>query len=276
MSCCALNENTNYCRNWSLLDSPYCYVHRHMTPHLFKERWIEKYLVGRQGYPTYTLMYPKIVNTILDDLQTGKVILTKEDIQKIPFREAYVDIYLLLLQNNFATFGDHPRLEFVGLWLYCYILYNFPFIGQENQVQSTYGILKQEIEKHLILSSGKALYKFLEFMGGTTRGRRKLMQRMDRVVPSFLDSDAAKEMSWMSYDELDKLRITYEQELGKENILTKCLVQRWLLDIKELYHAEKQIQKIKMDQCKEELMMVCWHPDRVSKLLYAGIDPEDM
>jgi hypothetical protein len=258
-----------------MLDSDFCYAHRTMTPETYKERWIQKYLVGKYGYPEYTIREARIANTIVNDLEAGKVTLQKEDIQKIPAKEAYVDIYLLLLENNFATFGDHPRLEFVGLWLYSSILYNFPFVGLENQIQTTYGILKKEIEKRLILSSGKALYKFLEFMGGTTKGRAKLTKRVYRYVPDLLETDAAKEMSWMSYDDLDKLRLIYEKELGKDNILTKCLVQRWLLDIKELYKTEKQIQKAKMEHCKEELMMVTWHPDRVSKLLYAGIDPMD-
>ena len=75
---------------------------------------------------------------------------------------------------------------------------------------------------------------------------------------------------------MDVLRSFYIEKLTDDHPLTKMLVQRWLPDLKELYQAEKAIQKIKMDQCKEELMMNRWHPNRVEKHLLMGLDVEDM
>jgi hypothetical protein len=260
-----------------MLDSDYCYAHRKMTEHTKKLRWMKRFLIGMNRTPFYTVSWPFRGKQIVKDLKEKVVVLTREDIQKIPVKEAYVDIYLLLLEHGFAHQGDHPRIEFVAYWFYVSILYNYPFLRNPRQeVQSTLGDLKVLLEKHLILSSGKALYKFLEFMGGTAKGRVRLIPLLHTYIPSLLDSDAAKEMSWMSFDELDELRILYERELGKDHVLTKCLVQRWLLDIKELYQTEKAIQKMKMDHCKEELMMNRWHPDRLWKYLEMGYDIEQL
>lgn len=261
-----------------MLNSNFCHAHQDMTPELFKERWMTKYIIGKDRTPYYTVnSCPHKAKKILNDLRAKVVVLTKEDICKIPIRERYVDIYLLLLEHNFAKHGDHPRMEIASYWFYISILGNFPFLQNPHQdISSTLGILKGHLEKHLILSSGKSLFTFLEFIGGTSKGRNRLTAYLHTFIPTLLDTDAAKEMSWMSYDELDKLRETYEKELGKEHTLTKCLVQRWLLDIKELYHAEKAIQKIKMDYCKEELMMNRWHPSRLQKYLDMGYEIEEL
>ncbi len=247
-----------------------------MSPEFIKDRWIKKFIIGTNLYPLYTIISPFNKSKILKDLKEKVVVLTREDILKIPVKEAYVDIYLLLIENKFAQYGDHPRLEFMGLWLYTTLLMNFPFVAVPVHHQHRLRELRLQLEKHLILPSGKSLYKFLDFMGGTAMGRRKLTELLTAFIPTLLDSDAAKEMSWMSFDELDKLRLTYEKHLGKNHALTKCLVQRWLLDIKELYQTEKAIQKIKMDQCKEELMMNRWHPSRLQKYLDMGYDIEQL
>ena len=259
-----------------MIGSDYCYVHRNMTPEDIKDRWLNKYIIGVNRYPLYTIISPFNKSKILKDLNSKTIVLTRNDILKIPAKEAYVDIYMLLLENKFAEYGDHPRLEFMGLWLYTSLLYNFPFVALPVDHQTTLRELRLQLEKHLIHSSGKSLYKFLNFMGGTAMGRRKLSEQLLWLIPTLLDTEAAKEMSWMSYDELDKLRLTYEKHLGKNHALTKCLVQRWLLDIKELYQTEKAIQKIKMDQCKEELIMNRWHPSRLQKYLDMGYNIDQL
>lgn len=251
-----------------MLDSQYCHAHRKYTPEIHKDRWVRKYLVGQNG-PVFLFTETKPKLHFLKDLESGSIHLTKEDLQKIPIREYNVDIYVLLLERGFANYGDHPRLEWTGLWFFTSILRHF---ANDEVLQK----LKTRLEKSLILSSGQSLYTFLHFMGGTAKGRPSLANILLDYIPTLLDTDAAKELSWMSYNELDKLRITYEKELGAQHFLTRCLVLRWLLDIKELYQTEKTIQKIKMDQCKEEIMMNRWHPDRVEKYLLAGLDIDDM
>ena len=275
MSCSALKTNLSACKNWSMLNSEYCSAHRTMTYEQQKTRWFQRYILGNNLSPLYTIISPFKKDTILKDLLSRRIVLTKEDIQKIPAKEAYVDIYLLLLEHNFAKYGDHPKLERIGLWLYQVILHNFPFEDRNIFQRNKLFALKQALETHLILASGLSLYRFLEFIGMAMIGRKKLMKQMRDFIPTILDSQAAKELSWFSYDELDKIRKEWV-ELSKDHPMMKCLTERWLPDLKELYHTEKMIQKAKMDHCKEELMMNRWHPDRVEKLLLAGIDVEDM
>ena len=283
MSCIALNKNLHQCRNWTVIGKDFCHAHRSMNKELFKERWLSKYIIGQRQIPTYTIISPFNKEKILADLKSGIVTLTREDICKIPATEGYVDIYLLLLQHNFAQYGDHPQLERSGLWLYQLIMYHFPYDDRDEFQRSKLMTLKQTIEKYLITYSGKSLYNFFIFIGMAVIGRTKLSTQIKEYIPSLLDSDAAKELSWYSYDVLDGIRREWEECCKQKNgappmrhPLMRCLVERWLPDIKELYQTEKQIQKIKMDQCKEELMMDRWHPDRVGKLLEMGIDPEDM
>lgn len=269
MSCCALKSNLTPCRNWSCLDSQYCASHRIISADTLKSRWFQRYILGSYTYPIYTFRSPKYETQLLADLSSGKVILTKEDICKIPAKERYVDIYLLLLQNGFVKRGDHQKLEFVTYWFYAFLLAAFPD-------HDPLSLARQQIETHLVIGSGEALYHFLFFICGAIKGREKLTRQMLAYIPTLLDTEAARELAWFPRDELDKLRLEYEKVLGKEHPFTKCLVQRWLLDIKELYQTEKAIQKIKMDQCKEELMMFCWHPSRIEKYLLAGIDIMDI
>lgn len=206
---------------------------------------------------------------VLSDLKSGRIVLTKEDILKIPYQQRYVDIYLLWMEHGFVKRGTHVPLEAVALHLYLDILKNFP--GQDNVRP-----LRQLIEKTLILSSGQALYNFLLYVSHPVQDRARLTQQMVEYIPMLLDTDAAKELSWFARDTLDKIRIEYEKTPGKEHALTKCLVERWLPDLKELYQTEKAIQKIKMDQCKEELMMERWHPSRLQKYLDMGYDLDQL
>lgn len=283
MSCSALNKNLHKCRNWSIIGQDFCHAHKKMDSATFKQRWFQKYIVGENISPVYTIISPFQKDKILADLQSGLIVLTKEDILKIPAKVAYVDIYLLLLEHNFAKYGDHPKLERTGLWLYQTIMCYFPFDERPEFQRSKLSILKNKIETYLITFSGKSLFDFFLFIGMATVGRGKLQKQMCDYIPTLLDTNAAKELSWYPRRKLDEIRLEWEAcvkvkegQPPMTHPLMRSLTERWLLDLKELYETEKQMQKIKMDHCKEELMMVCWHPDRVSKLLEMGIGVEDM
>lgn len=283
MSCCALTTNLKDCRNWSCLDSPYCHAHKGLSQETLKDRWLTRYIIGRRRIPQYTIISPFNQEKILSDLRSGVICLTPQDIRKIPVTEGYVDVYLLLLENKFAKHGDHPKLERMGLWLYQVIMCNFPFDDRDDFQRNKLTILKRKLETHLITQSGKSLYDFFFFIGAAAVGRRRFQRQLLNYVPTLLDTDAAKELSWYSHDELDKIRKEWEecvkvpQGMSKlEHPLMRPLVERWLPDLKELYQTEKAIQKVKMDQCKEELMMDRWHPDRLQKYLDMGFDIDQL
>lgn len=258
-----------------MIGKDFCHAHRNMTSKSLKIRWFKKYILTSPVQFTFINQTKK--KEILWYLESGFVTLTKSDIQRIPLKQACIDIYILLLEHNFAQCGDHPRLERSALWFHEVLIKEFPFPNYPLRFQNGLGILKQKIEQYLITYSGLSFYRFLEFVGMASLGRQNFQQRMVEYIPTLLETEAAKELSWFSYDELDKIRKEWlELAKAEDHPLMRCLTERWLPDIKELYQTEKQIQRIKMDHCKEEMMAVCWHPDRVSKLLYAGIDPCDM
>ncbi len=268
MSCRALKSNLSQCRNWCCENSDFCHVHKNISQDILKQRWVSRYLLGEAGYPKYTVFRKANEKKILSDLGSGKIILTKEDIRKIPSLQMHIDIYLLLVEKGFVERGTHMKLEFATLWFFMQLLSSFP-------ADASLKPLRELIERTIILASGKTLYDFLMWIRYPVLGRSRLAQTLIAYIPTLLDSEAAKELSWYPRDELDKLRIEYEKIPGKEHPLTSCLVKRWLLDLKELYQTEKTVQKLKMDQCKEELMMNRWHPDRVEKYLQMGLDIDD-
>ena len=265
MACIALKNNLQQCRNWSLLDCEFCHAHKDLSPQVHKERWMKRYVFH---WSRFTIFNRRNEKEMLSDLKSGRIVLTKEDILKIPAQQRYVDIYLWLMEHAFVKRGTHVPLEFVALRFYMDILVNYQ--------RDDLGLLKAFIENTLILSSGQALYDFILWVSFPALNSTRLTRRVVEYIPTLLDSEAAKELSWFPRDHLDKLRVEYEKTPGPEHALTKCLIQRWLPDLKELYQAEKAIQKMKMDQCKEELMMDRWHPDRLQKYLDMGYDIDQL
>jgi len=270
MSCKAIKPNFKHCRNWACSDNGYCSSHKSYSSETHKERWFKRYILGiGQPLPFYwSFAEPQDQNVkeIVRALKAGEIQLSKEDIQKIPNRDLYIDVYTLLVLFDLAKPSDHPLL--LGRSL----LYYLRFLSTGARLNTTTQVIRQS----LILSTGQYLLAYLQSIPIFLKKTPEYLDLFLRDVPTMLDSEAAKELSWRSRQELDVLRMVYEGKLGVDHPLTKTLVQRWLPDIKELYQTEKAIQKCKMDQCKEELMMNRWHPDRVGKYLLMGIDVEDM
>ena len=267
MSCQALKANLKCCRNWSCLDSKYCSQHENLSQETRKDRWICRYILGGGGVSPYSWWHKDLGIQILTDLKSKRIVLTKTDISKIPSRDRYIDIYVFLIKHGYADASDNSKL-LARSYLY--------YIQGSSQNRESFDFLP-EICSILILQSGRSLFRFLKTLSVICKKYNHFTPFAIEEIPRYLDSEAAKELSWWSHKELDELRIHYEKELSVEHPLTRCLVLRWLLDLKELYRTEKAIQKIKMDQCKEELMMNRWHPDRLWKYYEMfGIEVDDM
>lgn len=272
MSCCALKPTLESCRNWSCLDSPYCHSHRNVTPAQINERWFRRFVLGLKGFPVFSYQPYGSKTQIREDLSSGRITITKENINKIPPRDRYIDIFVLLCQYGYAKPEEHSSLLAM---CFTYFFHTKSIVNVNDQAIYRSPVV-DEIEKTLILANYSTLITFLLVMPHVVKKRPSYTDSVVRYIPSLLDSDAAKEASWLSRGALDLVRVNYVKELGEDHLLTKCLVQRWLLDIKELYQTEKAIQKMKMDHCKEELMMNRWHPSRMERWLDMGIEPDDM
>lgn len=232
-----------------------------------------RFLLGGQGYPVFSYLWSsRYEKRVEQDLRSKVVELTTEDLLKIKPYGRYVDIFALLVRTGAADPLSHPKLLEACFRYYC----TTKMLQEQIRPGHPNTRILQEIQEVLILSSGTLFYRFLMTLPSLTKKSQTLADYLMGLVPGFLDTEAAKELSWWSHQELDTIRLTCEVELGEDHAFTRSLVQRWLPDLKELYCAEKAIQKMKMDHCKEELMMNRWHPDRVWWHLERGIDVEDM
>jgi hypothetical protein len=204
---------------------------------------------------------------ILSDIQSGRIVLTKEDLQLIPALDRYLDIYVFFVIHNVMNATDN-----LTLLTRCVSYFTNLMIQHEAHYGKDYpNRLTGLIAENIILGSGELFYHFLMEVTKLAKNPRRVHFLL-QFIPTLLDSAAAKELSWWPRDHLDMIRKEYEKVLGTDHPLTKCLVQRWLLDLKELYITEKNIQAIKMDHCKEELMMERWHPSRLEKYLAMGYE----
>jgi hypothetical protein len=269
MSCQALKANLRPCRNWSCLDSDFCAQHKSLSREEFKKRWVSRFILGQQGYVHYTHWNQTVGVKMLSDMESKRIILTPADIANIPPRDRYLDIYLFLVKHGYAKEEDNIDLLARAYWYYIEKSISV-------SVQWPNFPLQKEIRDILILNSGKTFFRFLMSLAKLSKSRQKFVTFAVQEVPKYLDSPAAKELSWWCHKDLDALRLQYEKELSVDHTMTKCLVQRWLLDLKELYITEKFIQKLKMDHCKEELMMNRWHPSRLEKYLNMGYEIDQL
>lgn len=247
---------------------------------LHKRRLFYRYILGHGAHPYY--IGNKVgLSLILYILSSKHLVLTKEDILKIPVKNKYLDIFALLCEHDYVKPEDHPDLmlrAFVYYWR-CYPL---------NPNPRTTGnmALLNAIEKHIICKSGRSFFDFLCMLPKIEKSakrfwfsREDLLIKITEFVNQKLEfSEASRELSWWPRSTRETLLDAYRtvHQLPENHPLVRCAIQRWLPDLDELHNTEKQIQFIKMNTVKEELMMNRWHPDRVSKLYEMGIDPDDM
>lgn len=279
MACRAINSNLTRCRNYHTMDSDFCRSHQGLFDHLHKRRMFRNYILGHGTHPYYMGNKSRL-QLILHVLYTRQLVLTKEDILNIPLKNKYLDIFVLLCQHDYAKPEDHPILM-----LRCFVYYWCYPLNSEHRLTGNKDLLNA-IEEHIICKSGRSFFDFLCMLPKIEKTARRfwfdhgnLLIKMTEFVNQKLEfSEAARELSWWSRSTRQTLLDAYRtvHQLAENHPFVRCAVQRWLPDLDELHNTEKQIQFIKMDTVKEELMMNRWHPDRVSKLYEMGIDPDDM
>lgn len=261
------------CCNWAAHDSSYCHAHRNMTPETFKARWVKRFFGHFRYRSWFSYLWNRNVGKrILDDLASKKVVLTREDIEKIPKHQNKIDIFVLLIEYGYAEPNWNVGLYKMAVAYFLLLKVTVPRGATRIATEA----LMTTLERNLILKDHLALSLFFLCVGSEEWRFAQFVPTLLQYVPTLLDTNAAKQMSWYARDDLDTFRKWYEGRLGPDHPLTQCMVQRWLPDLKELYETEKAVQKLKMDHCKEQLMMFCWHPDRIQKYLDMGYDPDEM
>jgi hypothetical protein len=268
MACHAIKVNHigvltgKVCRNYRMEDSLFCFQHQSITPEEHKSRWFRKFILGSDGKRFLYNYDESKKQRILGDLRDKVIVLTKKDIDMIPARRWFIDIYLLLLEHGHIEISDHGGLYVKALQY----LSDFWYLGN-NVLMLPFSPLATKIQEILITSSAETLlffYKMLPTIIKTATFQGDiLLQRMISVsayLSNLEQSKAAKELSWIPFR--SELLEEYKEKLGESHLLTNFLREVYLPCFLQLYTTEKQIQKATMDTCKEELIAYCWHPDR--------------
>jgi hypothetical protein len=270
MACHAIKTNQvgvltgKLCRNYHMEGSLFCYQHQTITPEEHKNRWFRKFILGSDGNRFLYSYDESKKDRILGDLRDRIVVLTQEDIDKIPDRRWYIDIYLLLMEHGYIGLetNAHPLLYKKAL----VYLSEFWFLTNNNLLLP-FSSLARKVQEILIAKDAQHLHHFLQMLPFLMKGSNfqgdLLLQRIISIgafLSELTETDAAKELCWQPFRE--PLLNHYKDKLGEDHLLTSYMKDVYLSEFKQLYVLEKQIQKARTDTYKERLMAYCWHPDR--------------
>lgn len=244
--------------------SNFCMCHQEIQPQEHKRRWVRKFLLGADGTPFLFIHDERKKFRILGDLREGLIELTQEDIQMIPDRDRYLDIYVLLFQNGYVDLTNKTHNQLYTRC--CNYLTRFLYLTH-NALMMPFTDLGKLILNELIVKDAAHLHFFLQFFPvplNTVSFQGDLLQTRIVSVTAFLtllvNSDAARELSWQPFR--NELYDLYKEKLGPTNLVTSYLHDIFLPEFHDLYKMERKLQKELIDSMKEELMAVTWHPDR--------------
>lgn len=238
--------------------SNFCLQHQDISPAEHKDRWFSKFILGRDGDPFLFQYDTHKQDRILGDLRDKIIVLTEEDIKEnLPPRRKYIDIYLLLVENGYAKYDSN-----LGMYYKCIEYLSDFWIPN----RAPLNMLAVKICENLILKDTEQLDWFLYSLTVLLK-KQPFAQSIDQRLPAIeaflfflLQSDTAEKLSWIPFR--DRLVKHYEVQLGMDHPVTDFLQRLYLPRFNTIYQEQKKLQKEKMDQCKEELMAYCWHPDR--------------
>ena len=240
-----------------------------MTPEEHKRRWFRKFILAADGKRFFYSYDESKKKRILGDLRDNIITLTEEDIQSIPNARSRIDIFLLLIDHDFIKVTSHPRL-----YLRCLeYLADFWFLTNDALILPLSPV-GEKIRDILILKTAPHLLHFFQTLPALFQlpafadfPPRRILS-IQSFFATVLESSAARELCWNP--SLKRLTGVYEEILGEGHFLPAFFREVYSAQWERLYRSEKAFQKAKMDGCKEEMMMVCWHPKRFFRLLELG------
>lgn len=288
MACKAIKEDHLPCRNSRQEDSVYCYAHREMTPEIYKERWFQRYILGnRPDHDRIFYFREKEENSptqpILEPLRSGEIKLTEEDIARIPVAERYIDVFLLLVENEFADWRENKKLANRVLIYYIHLQileYEYGFRRGLRRLANALtgsGVSSIRVIERLLQKDWEVLVNFMYKLPRLLQQKFSDYQNTEEVFLPILtqlsECEAQREASW--YTKSGSLLDHYNKyEVGKAFL--PFLKDVFYPKLDQLLKEEKKVKYARSNIFKEELMMNRWHPDRIWKHLEMGIDVDDM
>jgi hypothetical protein len=244
--------------------SIFCEGHQTMSMEEHKMRWMRKFLNGSDGKPFLYQYDQSKKERILEDLEKKIIELNENDIRLMVNRRKSLDVYILLFEHGYISLEKNYNHS---LYLRAIEYLAEFWLLSERFTTIPYSSLAKKILEILILKDAKHLrYFFFNFHSIThfPRFQEYILENrfhcIDIFLTELLRTEALGKLSWEPFEK-DILQ-HYEAQIGKEHILTTYFRTTYLPRCKEMYKAEKKIQKERIDSLKEELMMITWHPDR--------------
>lgn len=269
MNCQAINVTSpvlKLCRNYAKTGQQFCGLHQDISPEEHRQRWTNKFLMATDDRPFYFKYDERKRERIMQDLKTGIIKLTAEDIKSIPCDLKYLDIFVLLVEHKYADIFDNNLLYYLSMH---YLFNYFLSLPSENGFSmDMWPILPKKIVDVLILSNQETLCSFLQKMGllfqkPTFRNLETLLSyipSLNTFLEFLLESQAGRTMCWNpSYNLFTK---HYTDIFATDHPLTMYMKDQFIPQIARLYQQQKQKQKDRMDILKDELIAISWHPDR--------------
>ncbi len=258
--------NGNLCTAPCIEGSLFCSDHQMMTNEEHKRRWIDLFILGRHQDPFLYKYNEENKSRILGDLEQKIITLSQEDILEIPSSGEFIDIYILLMEYGYIGLDEncHPDLFWASLQYLAHIMTSASDISRMYQP-----VLSQKVRDILLLRNQDHLYFFFSMIAGFALFRGFKGNRFEDRIPVFktfleslLASEVGKSLLWDPFP--DRLLKVYQtiQEGKPSNPVVDFMKSHFLPHCKQLYKEEKAKQKARTNLFKEELMMICWHPDR--------------
>jgi hypothetical protein len=268
MACQAIKRNLSCCHNWATNNNR-CHVHQRMSDAEFQHRWFQKYILAQKdSQPFYYRFAEQKRKYIEKAFRIGDIRFTPALIQSIPSISSYLDVYVLLLELGAIQYDWNEALYHEAI-KYVLVLCRLQSPNEKGQLYHT--PTSKNICTQLLLKDSQTFYRFLlEIPKCIVELQEDFFpyHHLSIWLTYLLTTDVVRELCWMPKN--GEIVRHYATILGSQHPLTKYMDQRWLPELVELYRTEKQIQRAIMDHCKEELMMVVWHPERLMKRLDAA------
>lgn len=272
MACQAIKKDYTRCRCWAEVGFTTCHQHRCIPVQERKRRWFNHYILAKNknAFP-FLYASPKSHRGKLDDLESGQIVLTQEDVARIPPHGRYSDIFSLLCAKGYAEPSWNPQLRYRTLH---HAITMFTFNNFNQTFQDYY--YKKAFENYILPMLGKETQIFGAqslFYKHIPSWSLQFLGQPESVRP-FLDAlmqlDGAKAESLTRFEEwllplyYNLLKNPKTNEI--ENAVFKELyatLESYLLPVLEgTRQTLKHSIRTRMNLTKEELIAATWHPDR--------------
>lgn len=191
-------------------------------------------------------------------IRYGLMKMSRTEMEKMRSLDGLVDIYIALC----IVYG-YPLTINRNMWHRCC---NLLMRIVDNTLTQHY--LLPILLERLVISSEENFTNFFDRVLNHSHVPMYSRRPFQAFFLALLNAKILKTLSWnpQAIENLKKKVI----DLKCHTSVAEFLEQQWFPALREVYIQEKVNKKARMYINKEQLMMVCWHPDRVAGWLERG------